>query len=179
MENNQQDTDARILVRYIASCADPHNPVPPLQVLQVAIHLLDEFQEHPEHVLSAWDFIDKAQQILQNQNPSQQYYRRTPGYQVVAAMYIMLKVDGLKTIEEEAFSGGAFVYVKLSECVMSIQARAFADCPNLKYIYIPKSTTSIDPTAFDNVSGLTILGKTGSSAENFATANGFVFKVSP
>lgn len=54
-----------------------------------------------------------------------------------------------------------------------------ADCPNLKYIYIPKSTTSIDPTAFDNVSGLTILGKTGSSAENFAAANGFVFKVSP
>lgn len=108
MENNQQDTDARILVRYIASCADPHNPVPPLQVLQVAIHLLDEFREHPEHVLSAWDFIDKAQQILQNQNPSQQYYRRTPGYQVVAAMYIMLKVDGLKTIEEEALANDIF-----------------------------------------------------------------------
>ena len=85
----------------------------------------------------------------------------------------------LKTIEEEAFSGGAFVYVKLPEGTETIQARAFADSPNLKYIYIPESTTAIDGTAFENVTNLTILGKQGSSAENYAAANGFAFRESP
>ena len=81
----------------------------------------------------------------------------------------------LKIIEEEAFAGGAFVYVKLPEGTESIHARAFADCPNLKYIYIPESTTTIDPMAFENVVELTILGKAGSVAESFASSLGYSF----
>lgn len=104
MENNQQETDARILLRYITSCADSHNPVPPMMVLRLAINLRDELKEHPEKVLSAWDYIDKAQAILQQQNPTQNYYRRSPGYQTAAALYILLCVDGLNTIQEEALA---------------------------------------------------------------------------
>ena len=81
----------------------------------------------------------------------------------------------LKTIEEEAFSGGAFVYAKLPEGTESIQARAFADCPNLKFIYIPESTTVIHRTAFENVSNLTILGQKGSYAGYFANSFGYNF----
>ncbi len=107
MENNQtqnQDTDARILLRYISSCADIHNPVQPLLVLRIAINLVDELNEHPEQVLSAWDYIDKAMSIVTQHNPNQNYYRKTPGYQVAAAMYIMLRVNGLKKIQEEALA---------------------------------------------------------------------------
>ena len=81
----------------------------------------------------------------------------------------------LKTIEEEAFSGGAFAYVKLPEGIESIQTRAFADCLNLKYIYIPESTTMIHITAFENVAGLTILGKRGSYAGYYANSFDYNF----
>ena len=54
----------------------------------------------------------------------------------------------LTAIEEEAFAGGAFIYVKLAEGTESVGPRAFADCPNLRYIYIP-AETEVDPTAFE------------------------------
>ena len=63
--------------------------------------------------------------------------------------------DFLTEIEEEAFAGCAFTFVKLSENTAVVGPRAFADCPNLKYIYIPAETT-VDPTAFENVEGLTV-----------------------
>ena len=81
----------------------------------------------------------------------------------------------LISIEEQAFAGGAFIYPKLSANTVSIGRGAFADCPNLAYIYIPEATTSIDPNAFDKVAGLTIFGKTGSTAETYAKTHGFTF----
>ena len=63
--------------------------------------------------------------------------------------------DFLTDVEEEAFAGCAFTFVKLSENTATVGPRAFADCPNLKYIYIPAETT-VDPTAFENVEGLTV-----------------------
>ena len=75
----------------------------------------------------------------------------------------------LTTIQEEAFAGGAFHYVQLPEGATSIGKRAFADCPNLTFIYIPESTTSIAKDAFENVSHLTIYGIDGSFAEFFAS----------
>ena len=81
----------------------------------------------------------------------------------------------LTTIDAEAFTGGAFSYVKLSDKTTSIGARAFADCPNLRYVYIPEATTGIAGDAFSGVDGLTILGKSGSYAEFFAQKNGYAF----
>ena len=82
----------------------------------------------------------------------------------------------LTTIEDEAFIGGAFAYVKLPEGTKSIGCRAFADCPNLVCIYIPASARTIDPDAFDGADRLTIIGIPGSEAENFAHLHGFAFK---
>ena len=61
----------------------------------------------------------------------------------------------LTDIEEEAFAGGAFTFVKLPDTIRTVGPRAFADCPNLKYIYIP-AEAEVDPTAFENVEGLTV-----------------------
>ena len=83
--------------------------------------------------------------------------------------------DSLTTIEAEAFEGGAFTYVQLPEGVTSIGSRAFADCPNLAYIYIPEETGTIASDAFSGVSGLTILGHSGSYAEVYAQRNGIAF----
>ena len=79
------------------------------------------------------------------------------------------------TIGEEAFTGGAFSFVKLSDKTASIGSRAFADCPNLTYIYIPAATKTIAANAFTGVDGLTILGASGSTAETYATAHGYTF----
>jgi uncharacterized repeat protein (TIGR02543 family) len=63
--------------------------------------------------------------------------------------------DALTDIEAEAFAGCAFTFVKLSENTETVGPRAFADCPNLKYIYIPAGA-AVDDTAFQNVEGLTV-----------------------
>ena len=81
----------------------------------------------------------------------------------------------LTTIEAEAFMGSAFTYVKLSENTSTIEARAFADCPNLDYIYIPRRTVVIAQDAFAGVEGLTILGYSGSYAEFYAKRGGIAF----
>lgn len=83
--------------------------------------------------------------------------------------------EGLITIGPEAFRGGAFTYVRLSENTKTISRNAFADCPNLRYIYIPEATKSISAMAFGSMTGLTIYGKAGSAAETFANQKGFTF----
>ena len=81
----------------------------------------------------------------------------------------------LITIESEAFTGGAFRYVKLSENTVSIGWHAFANCPNLTYIYIPEATKEIDLAAFGDLNALTILGKPNSTAEEYAKEHHYTF----
>ena len=81
----------------------------------------------------------------------------------------------LKTLEEEALMGAAFVYIQLPETTISIQDRAFADCPNLRYIYIPFATTSISRDAFLDAEGLTIMGDPESYAAYYAQIHHYTF----
>ena len=82
---------------------------------------------------------------------------------------------GLLRLEDEALFGCAFRYVRIPEGTVTIGQRAFADSPYLTHVYIPASVTEIAADAFENVSGLTILGASGSAAESFADAKGFAF----
>ena len=83
--------------------------------------------------------------------------------------------DALSVIGDEAFTGGAFRFVRLSERTTAIGRHAFAGCPGLAYIYIPEGTLYIDPDAFSGVSGLTVFGRAGSVAEKFANEMCFHF----
>ena len=82
----------------------------------------------------------------------------------------------LTSIEDETFCENAFRCVKLVEGIESIGIRAFANCPQLQYIYIPAGCTDIAEDAFDGVSGLTIIGVEGSYAETYAYTYGFGFE---
>ena len=93
---------------------------------------------------------------------------------------IWLKADfilpaSLNTVESEAFRGGAFTYVLIPETVARIDGGAFASCPKLACAQFAGADTEIDPTAFDGVTGLTIIAPGGSTAEAFASAHGFDF----
>lgn len=81
----------------------------------------------------------------------------------------------LTTIENEAFANCAFRFAALSENTDTIGKNAFANCPNLKYIYIPEDCLWIDRYAFTSVTGLTILGVDGSYAKTYAKQVGFTF----
>jgi len=83
----------------------------------------------------------------------------------------------LTSIEEEAFAGGAFRFVKLPDQAVSIARSAFADCSNLAVVYIPSTVTDIHQDAFGNRTSLTIIGAKGSTAETFANAHGLMFVV--
>ena len=84
--------------------------------------------------------------------------------------------NSLTYIGEEAFMGGTFTYPMLSENVVYIGKKAFADCQNLARIYIPAETEEIEPDAFEGVEGLVICGVRNSYAETFAVENGFTFE---
>jgi len=83
--------------------------------------------------------------------------------------------EDLRVIGAEAFSGGSFRYAQLSEKVTAIGEKAFCNCPNLRYVYIPEATGSISADAFSGTYNLTILGKRGSYAETYAQDHGFRF----
>ncbi|MBR6028920.1 MAG: leucine-rich repeat protein [Clostridia bacterium] len=83
--------------------------------------------------------------------------------------------DGTERIEAKAFWGIAAKWVQLPESTVSIGSQAFAYCPNLQRIYTPESCTSIAYNAFDQVTGLTIYGISGSYAETFANRYHFDF----
>ena len=77
----------------------------------------------------------------------------------------------LKDIGSESFAQVSSEEIILTEGVQTIGARTFADCKNLKIIYIPKTVTSIAPDAFDGSPKLEILCKKGSYAEDYAKEN--------
>ena len=81
----------------------------------------------------------------------------------------------LTLIEEEAFLGIDASTVEVSENVVAIEARAFADCEFLYDITIPASVLKIDDTAFEGCELVTVHGTKGSEAERVAKLYGFVF----
>lgn len=77
-------------------------------------------------------------------------------------------------IEKEAFTGCDFDTAYLNnKTLVSIESRAFADCKNLRKVYISESTTSIAADAFAGVEDLTIFSAKGSYAEFFARKYGY------
>ena len=94
---------------------------------------------------------------------------------------VWLKADlvlpaSLHTVESEAFTGGAFTYVFIPETVAHIDGGAFASCPKLACAQFAGADTVIDGSAFDGVTGLTIIAPVGSTAEAYAIAHGFDFQ---
>ena len=83
--------------------------------------------------------------------------------------------QSLTLIEEEAFLGIDASVVEVSENVVAIGARAFADCEYLMEITIPASVLRIDDTAFAGCELVTVHGEKGSEAERIAKLYGFTF----
>ncbi|MBR4501845.1 MAG: leucine-rich repeat protein [Clostridia bacterium] len=82
--------------------------------------------------------------------------------------------DFLTSIEEEAFCGFTAEVVLIPGRVTDIGARAFADAPALRQIYIPSNVTSIAGNAFEN-DNVMIFGQPGTYAESYAADHGIPF----
>ncbi len=87
----------------------------------------------------------------------------------------MILPEFLTLIDECAFEGIAAGNVEVTENVVAIEARAFADCKNLRGIYIPATVVQIDDHAFDGCENVTVVGEKGTEAERIATLYGFTF----
>lgn len=71
-------------------------------------------------------------------------------------------------VEEEAFAGTAVKAVTVRYETTKIGARAFADCGELYYVFLPRTVVDIAPDAFENSPNLTIGCFSGSYAESYA-----------
>ena len=105
------------------------------------------------------------------------YAVKTVGYTLTVGMSdAVLQLPAFLTqIGEEAFAGTGAVIVEVPENVNAIEARAFADCENLRLIIIPKNVRHVDDTALENCENVTVYGATGSATQRFARMNGFTF----
>lgn len=79
--------------------------------------------------------------------------------------------NDLTAIEAEAFLGGAFTFVKMSNSLERIEKSAFSDCSQLRYAYIPESVGYIHPDAFAGSNQFTIICPQDSYAKQFAVDN--------
>ena len=78
----------------------------------------------------------------------------------------------LAEIGEEAFAGIPASRVEITENVKAIGPRAFADCPNLTALVIPATVESIDDSALEGSTNVTIYCEKESAAYTFAVNNG-------
>lgn len=85
--------------------------------------------------------------------------------------------------EEVVIEGGVFVKyngtaadVVIPEGVTSIGKQAFFGCTDLKSVTIPESVTQIEADAFDSGTKLTIYGKEGSYAQEYAKKYNILFR---
>ena len=82
--------------------------------------------------------------------------------------------SGMTTIREEAFAGVACTDLVLPDDLVSIGARAFADCAALINVYLPASLTDIADDAFEGCSDqVTFICPEGSAAQAYAQEHGF------
>ncbi len=84
--------------------------------------------------------------------------------------------EGIQSISWDAFSYcTALCDINIPDTVKSIGARAFEANHSLTEIHIPASVTSMYSSAFQDSYAVTIYGKAGSYAEQFAAAQGIPF----
>ena len=69
---------------------------------------------------------------------------------------VMTLPSQLQVIEEEAFAGAAADVVVIPKTCTAIRARAFADCPNLKTVYVPAGA-SVDESAFEGCGNVCVV----------------------
>jgi len=87
------------------------------------------------------------------------------------------RTQKLSVIEKYTFYGCEHLgRVILPENLFMIEDYAFGNCPSLHEIYIPNTVSSISDSAFANAENLTIYGKGGSFAEQYALKNNIVFE---
>ena len=117
--------------------------------------------------------VDGVSVIVLTPNETAQFARMM--FMAKAANAGFVLPQSLTIIGEEAFADIAAEGVDVTENVVSIESRAFADCVDLREITIPATVLSIDDHALDGCGDVTVYGAQGSEAERFAHAAGFAF----
>ena len=85
--------------------------------------------------------------------------------------------DGVTSIGASAFFGcKQFTNIEIPDSVTVLGELAFAGCTNLKTIKIPHAVNEMGANLFSNCKNLTILGYSGSTAEEYANNNSISFQ---
>lgn len=83
--------------------------------------------------------------------------------------------SSVTSIEEGAFTFNALTSIKIGDGVENIGVYAFSN-NKLTNVKIPSSVTTIGPDAFSENPNLSLIGKAGSAAENYAEGAGVTFQ---
>ncbi len=118
--------------------------------------------------------IDQSGTILKAANGDYLSLDEFAGYLATKLQYNSTIPASLTAIGQEAFSGDAFSSVDLENGSLdSIADHAFSACPQLSFVRIPETVTSIEDGAFSECGeNFVIVCTVGSAAYNYACLNG-------
>lgn len=91
------------LAEFADKTADSSNYCPSLRVVDEALAIFENFQKSGDNNTDAWQRIDKVYDKL-NAEVDNRYWRKTPGYQVLAAVYILLSGKKIMDVRDKSFA---------------------------------------------------------------------------
>lgn len=83
----------------------------------------------------------------------------------------------LASIEAEAFAGADVQGVEIPDGCTSIGSRAFADCDDLEFVYMPDSVKQISDSAFAGSDKVCLVCASENAAAAYARANGIAYLI--
>ena len=151
-------------------------PAAQIKLADEAIKLSDQMPERPGFIFVGWSEEASAEKTVYHPGDEYTENRDTVLYAIwQEGEQDLVLPASLEEIGEEAFAGDMVRSVKLPKGLKTIRSKAFADCRNLRTIFIPEETIDIAEDAFEGTEQLTICGKEGSYAEEYAKKNGYRF----
>ena len=116
MENKRQETDALILLRFIAYSAGIYLPIPHEWILQEALRLLELHRTKTDYSPSARRYIQIAQSNIEI-HAQRPFPNKTIGCLVAATMYILIRTDNKGDQREEKLASDIYKTLSVTDYI--------------------------------------------------------------
>lgn len=93
----------KVFLQFADQCADPQNPCPVEKIWQKTQQQIDIFRRLDAGTADVWEFENRISMELMGET-GHLFMRRTPAYQVLALMYLLIMTKQIRSTAETCFA---------------------------------------------------------------------------